>query len=275
VELSHAEWLKRVPSLLDECRELWGLRLGEPYEAGAAGHAVRAELPDTTPAVLKLIHPHRETEQEAAALEHWRGDGAVLLLDHDPERWALLLERCEPGTTLSVVGGEAALDVLIELLPRLWRPAAEPFRPLSDEAAWWAASMPEWWEQSGRPFERKLLDAALDALTGLSPLQGEQVLLHQDLHPDNVLAAAREPWLAIDPKPLVGEREFGLAPIVRAWQLGHSRDAAIGRLDRLTSELGLDRERARGWALGQALAWAWDGELHKSHLDVARWLLAD
>jgi streptomycin 6-kinase len=274
VELSHAEWLKRVPSLMDECRELWGLRLGEPYEAGAAGYAVRAELPDRTPAVLKLIHPHRETEQEAAALEHWRGNGAVLLLDHDPERWALLLERCEPGTTLSAAGAEAALDVLIELLPRLWRPAAEPFRPLSDEATWWASSMPQWWEQSGRLFERKLLDAALDALTGLSPLQGEQVLLHQDLHPDNVLAAAREPWLAIDPKPLAGEREFGLAPVVRAWQLGHSRDAVVGRLDRLSSELGLDRERARGWALGQALAWAWDGKLHGSHLDVARWLLA-
>ena len=78
------------------------------------------------------------------------------------------------------------------------------------------------WERSGRPFERRLVDAALDAFAALPPTQGEQVLLHQDLHADNVLAAEREPWLAIDPKPLVGEREFGIAPIVRSIELGHS-----------------------------------------------------
>ena len=71
------------------------------------------------------------------------------------------------------------------------------------------------------------------------------MLLHQDLHGDNVLAAEREPWLAIDPKPLAGEREFGIAPIVRSRELGHSRREVLGRLDRLVTELGLDRERAR------------------------------
>lgn len=50
-----------------------------------------------------------------------------------------------------------------------------------------------------------------------------QVLLHQDLHADNVLRAGREPWLVIDPKPLTGEREFGVAPIVRSFELGHGR----------------------------------------------------
>ena len=88
------------------------------------------------------------------------------------------------------------------------------------------------------------------ALEELAPTQGEQVLIHQDLHADNVLAAQREPWLVIDPKPLVGEREFSLAPIIRSVELGHSRRAVVERLDRLSSELGLDRERARGWATG-------------------------
>jgi streptomycin 6-kinase len=99
------------------------------------------------------------------------------------------------------------------------------------------------------------------------------VLLHQDLHGDNVLAAQREPWLAIDPKPLAGEREFGVAPIVRSRELGHSRSEVLGRFDRLVSELGLDRERARGWTIGQTIAWAFDGEHRGAHADVARWLL--
>jgi streptomycin 6-kinase len=97
------------------------------------------------------------------------------------------------------------------------------------------------------------------------------VLLHQDLHGGNVLAAGREPWLAIDPKPLVGEREFAVAPIVRSPELGHSRRAVVGRLDRLTSDLGLERDRARGWTIGQTVAWAVDGG--REHVEVVQWLL--
>jgi streptomycin 6-kinase len=109
----------------------------------------------------------------------------------------------------------------------------------------------------------------------LASSQGEQVLLHQDLHGDNVLAAGREPWLVIDPKPLAGEREFGLAPIVRATEFGHSRAQMWYRLDKLTAELGLDRERALGWTVGQTVAWAFeeDGWVSDTHPDVVRWLL--
>lgn len=201
--------------------------------------------------VLKIQFPDRESEHEAAALEHWNGDGAVRVVAHDPERHALLIERCLPGTHLRELELDLALDVMIELLPRLWNPARAPFRPLEEEAAWW-------------------IEAALAALEELGPTQGEQVLVHQDLHANNVLAAEREPWLAIDPKPLVGEREFGIAALVRAYELGHSRRVVLHRLDRLTAELGLDRERARGWALGQTLAWGYESP---RHVETARWLL--
>ncbi len=191
------------------------------------------------------------------------------LLARDDERHALLLERCRPGTPLR----EDALDVLIDLLPRLWKPAGPPFRTLANEAAWWASTIRADWEQAGRPFEETLVDAAISTLEELAPTQGEQVLLHQDLHADNVLAAEREPWLVIDPKPLVGEREFSVAPIARSFELGHSERAMVGRLDLVTAELGLDRERARGWALGQTIAWSFNSEFHVSHVETARWLL--
>jgi streptomycin 6-kinase len=119
------------------------------------------------------------------------------------------------------------------------------------------------------------VDFALDALRSLSASQGEQMLLHQDLHGDNVLASEREPWLVIDPKPLIGEREFAVAPIVRSAELGQSKRDALYRLDRLTSDLGLDRERARGWTIGQTMAWAFDSEYIATHLDTVRWLLED
>ena len=214
--------------------------------------------------MLKIQTPHRESEHEAAALELWDGNGAVRLFAHDPEQHALLLERCVPGKPLAAAGQEQALDVLVALLPRLWKPAAAPFRPLAEEAAW---------EQAGKQFDRHLLENALDALSQLAPTQGEQVLLHQDLHGENVLAATREPWLVIDPKPLVGEREFGLAPIVRSVELGHSRRHVLHRLDRLTYELGLDRQRARGWTIGQTIAWSVGSEYHQTHVETARWLV--
>jgi streptomycin 6-kinase len=217
--------------------------------------------------VLKIQWPHRESEHEPDALEAWNGDGAVRLLARDDERHALLLERCRPGTHLR----ERALDVLVELLPRLWKPAGTPFRSLAEETTWW--TIRDEWEKTGKPFEERLVAAAEAAFEELTPSQGEQVLLHQDLHADNVLAAEREPWLVIDPKPLVGEREFGLAPIIRSFELGHSKRAVVRRLDFLTSELGLDRERARGWAIGQTIAWSFDGDLHAAHAEVARWLL--
>jgi streptomycin 6-kinase len=271
--LTHGAWLERVPELVRECVEQWELRLGEPYTAGAAGYAARVDLPDGTPAVLKLIYPHRESEHEAAALELHDGDGAVRLLASDPERHAMLLERCEPGTQIWEIGRDAALDVIVQLLPRLWKPAAEPFRPLAEEAAWWVEQLPGEWESAGRPVERKLLDAALDALRELPASQGEQVLVNQDLHGENILAAQREPWLVIDPKPLVGEREFALAPIVRSFELGAARRDLLYRLDRLTSQLELDRERVRWWTIGQTLAWTFDSSFLPRHVQTVRWLI--
>jgi streptomycin 6-kinase len=147
----------------------------------------------------------------------------------------------------------------------LWKPARAPFRPLAEEASWWLRSL-----------ERKprdpVVDAAVAALRELPAAQGEQVLVHQDLHGENVLAAQREPWLVIDPKPLVGEREFALAPIIRSSELGGRRDDVLHRLDFLTSRLRLDRERARLWAIAQTVAWA-DGPRREAHLRTARWLL--
>lgn len=267
-------WLATLPRLVDECVKRWSLRLGAPFPYAYASLALEATLPEGQDAVLKLQFPGRESEHEAQALTHWDGDGAVRLLAHDPERHALLLERCNPGTPLSELDQDAALDVMVALLPRLWKPAGAPFRSLSDEATWWSGYLPGKWERAQRPFERYLLDAALDALRLLPPSQAEEVLLHQDLHADNVLSAEREPWLVIDPKPLVGEREFGIAALVRGGELGDGPDSLHHRLDRLTTELSLDRDRARGWTLAQTLAWAFEGdEVLPELVECARWIL--
>ncbi|EEP71480.1 aminoglycoside phosphotransferase [Micromonospora sp. ATCC 39149] len=293
-------WLAVLPARLAECVQRWGLRLqGPPFPYAHASLALPAKLPDGTRAVLKLQYPDADSAHEATALTCWAGDGAARLLAHDPGRRALLVERCDPGTSLhatvqdqarraaaqdetraGTLGGarreplDAALDVVVGLLPRLWRPAGAPFTPLAEEAAGWLERLPVQWARLGRPFERRLLDAGLGRLAELAGTQGEQVLVNQDLHAGNILRATREPWLVIDPKPLAGEREFGVVAIVRGPELGHSPAAVRRRLDRLTDELGLDRERALGWAIGHTLAWSMaEDVVFTNQIDVARWLL--
>jgi streptomycin 6-kinase len=267
------DWLARLPGLVDDCAERWSLTLGEPFAYAFASFALPATRENGFSAVLKIQFPDRESEQEATALELMDGDGAVRLIAYDAGRRALLLERADPGTPLKELEPDRALDVFVDLLPRVWKPAGDPFRPLADEAAWWAGSLPDDYERAGRPFERALLDAALESIETLSGSQGEQVLVNQDMHADNVIRAQREPWLLIDPKPLAGEREFGIAATVRGRELGHSREAVLHRLDRLTHELHLDRERARGWALAHTISWSFDGDqADPAHVEIARWL---
>jgi streptomycin 6-kinase len=267
-------WLASLPSVAAECADRWNLVLGDVFPDAYVSAPIAATLGDGTEAVLKLQFPDRETEHEATALLQWDGDGAIRLLAHDPQRHALLLERCTPGTPLSLLGADSALSILTMLLPRLWQPAGPPFRPLAEEASWWADRL-ERRAREANDIPRRLLDAALDALETLPTTPGEPVLLHQDLHAGNVLRAEREPWLAIDPKPLAGEREFGIAPIIRSFELGHGRREVRYRLDRLAAELGLDRERARLWALAQTVAWTPEDEHGRGHLETATWLLDD
>jgi streptomycin 6-kinase len=254
--LAIAQWREGAERLAEEIAEDWVLQLGEPYVPGFCGHVVRATTAAGTPAVLKVFFPDHESLQEADALERWGGDGAVRLLDRDDERCALLVERCEPGAFLSSIGGEPALDVLIELLPRLWK-SGEGFHTLADEVERW--------------IDRGLDERTADLARELASSQGEQVLVHQDLHGDNVVSAEREPWLVIDPKPLAAERELSAAPIVRSGELGHSKRDVLYRLDRLCEELELDRERARGWTIVQTLAWS-EGNHIESHGEVVEWL---
>ncbi|MDQ6885373.1 MAG: aminoglycoside phosphotransferase family protein [Candidatus Dormibacteraeota bacterium] len=270
-----SDWLARLPELVEDCCRRWDLTAGEPFAYAFASLALPVVRRDGTSAVLKVQWPDRESEHEADALIAWQGYGAVQLFGYDAERRALLLERCRPGTALAKEPPDAALEVLIRMLPRLWIPAPRGISSLSDEVAGWMTSLPASWEAAGRPIERRLVDAALEIMSEFAPTQGPQVLVHQDLHAENVLRAEREPWLAIDPKPLVGEREFAVACIVRGAELGHSREAAMMRLHRLCEALGLDRERARGWTIAQTLAWTDLGgdRVSARHLEVVRWLL--
>lgn len=266
-------WLRDLPARVQACVDLWALRSEPPYTESCVSLVLPVTQSDKTPAVLKLQFPHSESEHEAEALRRWNGQGAVRLFAFEPKHRALLMEKCHPGDPLSGIAPDEALEALTEILPRLWIEADKPLVSLSEESAKWAVDLPSLWQRAGRPFEIELLDSALQAIHELRESQGQPVLVNQDLHGDNVLRAQRERWLVIDPKPLVGEREFSLAPVVRSYEFGHSQKATVKRLDRLTNALELNRERARLWAFAQTLAWSFESECSlDQHVQTARWL---
>jgi streptomycin 6-kinase len=256
------QWLDMLPRLVGECAEQWSLELGAPIEtpyslvipAGAA--------------VLKLIAPSdAEARHEGEALALWRGQGAVRLLGRDDERGALLIERCVPGARLWEADVDE-IDVIAGLIPRLQLDlrGTTPVPLLADEADRWAEEVPRWYEHASEPFEPALLEAAVDVFRTVD--RSARWLVNQDLHGANVLSAEREPWLVIDPKPLIGERELeASAPLRNTPDVSRWLDAL--------AELGFDRERARGWGVAHNLAWAWDerrGWLDQ-HVEEARRIL--
>jgi streptomycin 6-kinase len=254
-----AAWLESLPRLAEECAEQWSLRLGEPFGQGNVSLTTPVRLADGHQAVLKLNFPEEESAHEADALLHWHGEGAVRLLEVDRERNALLVEYADPGTSLwEVADDEEATLIAAAVLRRLWRRApadGHPFRLLAVEAERWTAELRSDWEALGRPFEQSLVETAAAAARELADSQPALVLCHQDLQGSNVLRARREPWLAIDPKPIVGEPAFDVASLLRDRRWAIRGEVIRRRLDLLAAELDLERERMRGWGIVHALHW--------------------
>lgn len=267
------DWLSRLPGLLEIACARFRVSVTGPAFTGGCVSLVVPVQRGSEEAVLKLQFIDRESRFEADALRIWNGVGAIRLIAHDGDIGAMLLERCRPGRFLADDADADHLGVLAGLLRQLQIPAGAPITSLKEEARHWMETLPGNWEQHGQPCEKRLVDAAVSALAELVLEETAAILLHQDLHGHNVLSAEREPWLAIDPKPLAGDPAFALSPIVRSFEFGHSRKATLYRLDRLSEELSLDRDRARLWTVGQTMAWGFGGDFSQRHFQTVRWLL--
>lgn len=264
-------WIDAAPDLAAGHMERWQLVSDGAPMCGAIALVVPVVRADGSPAVLKLLPVDDETVGEPDALRAWNGDGAVRLLDHDPASGSMLLERLDADRALSTVDDDiAALQILSELLARLSAVAAPAgMRQLSDIGADLLDRTPHALKLVPDPLQHRLIQACASALEEVLPEPGDR-LLHWDLHYDNVLAPLsadqREPWLAIDPKPLAGDPGFELlAALHNRWDdvlaTGDVPRAIRRRFDLMTDILGLDRTRATSWTLARILQNAlWDVE---------------
>ncbi|MGW2633372.1 aminoglycoside phosphotransferase family protein [Streptomyces chattanoogensis] len=263
-EEGHA-WIAALPALVAEFLDRWELQRDGAAGAGEASLVLPVVCEDGTRAVLKLQLPRQETTAALIGLRVWNGEGMVRLLDHDPGSGTMLLERLDGARSLaSVEDDDVAMGLLAELQARLVSvPAPQGLRRLGDIAAEMLEQVPQAVAALADPADRRLLRGWASAVAELVGEPGDR-LLHWDLHYGNVLAAEREPWLAIDPEPLAGDPGFDLWPALDSrWDdvvaKGDTRRLLRRRFDLLTEVLCLERARAAGWTLGRLLQNAlWD-----------------
>ncbi|GGL09602.1 aminoglycoside phosphotransferase family protein [Streptomyces flaveus] len=252
-------WIAGLPALAAELLERWEVKRDGAAGAGEASLVLPVLRHDGTRAVLKLQMPRQETTAALVGLRAWNGEGAVRLLDHDPVSSSMLLERLDGARTLtSIEDDDVAMGILAELQARLVSvPAPQGLRSLGDLATEMLEQVPQAIAALADPADRQLLRSWASVTAELVDEPGNR-MLHWDLHYDNVLAAQREPWLAIDPEPLAGDPGFDLWPALDSrWDdvvaKGDTLRVVRRRFDLLTEVLGLDRARATGWTLGRLL----------------------
>lgn len=251
-----ADWLDRLPRLLRDLLAEWDLRPDADPAYGDCAVVVPVRTADGVEAVLKVGFPHWEAEHEHLALRRWDGDGAVRLLRADPHRYALLLERAQQRDLNSVDDIEAC-EIVASTYRRLHKPAGPQFRKLSGLAAGWSAELLAL--PMSAPVPRRYVEqAAALARDFAADPDCDGRLIHTDLHNFNVLAAEREPWLVIDPKPLSGDPHYEVAPLLwNRWEeavaTGNLREALRQRFYAVVDTAELDEDRARDWVIVREL----------------------
>ena len=247
-----AGWLDRLPRLAADLVEEWGLTLEGPVWHGFCSLVPAVRTEDGTPAVLKLTFDgDDESEHEGIALQHWGGRGTVRLLRADPHRRALLLERLGRDD-LSTLGYVEAAETVGGLYPSLHVPALPQLRTVTSYVDGWLDDLASLGRDA--PIPRRMVEQALHLGRALvSDPASTGVMVHGDLHDYNVLAAARRPWLVIDPKPMSGDPHYEPAPMLwNRWEEiagGDTRAAVRRRFHAVVDAAGLDEERARDWVV--------------------------
>ncbi len=268
-------WLDRLPGIVREIEERWELRLGTPFHGGSCSWVAPAERPDGEPAVLKVTWPHREAEGEAPGLHAWDGNGAVRLHRWDPEHGALLIERCTPGTPLddSPLPPAERLALAAGLLRDLWAAPTPPdgrLERVDAVCAEWADVLQERMFRLRPGYDPGLVALGADLLRKLPVTATREVVVHGDFNPGNVLAARRRPWLAIDPKPMVGDPAYDPWPLLTQvddpFTHPDPRPVLRERCTLVGGVLGEDPARLFAWSVARAVESAlWSAD----HDDVA------
>lgn len=264
-----ARWLRDLPDFLNRIAKHLNLKIDNPFTDLSYNYTAPAVDQNGEHVVFKCGLPNKELTTEIAALKHFNGQGAVRLINANADEGWLLLERCEPGQRLKTIKDDDQASIIaVNVMQTLWKPIDKPesFPMVSD----WLSTL-----KPVKPIPNRLIDAAQQIAKDLLKSQSAVVLLHGDLHHDNILSSEREPWLTIDPKGVIAEREYEVGAFMRnPLTMLLTKSILNRRLDLISEYTGFDRQRLLHWSFVQAVLaafWCVDdmtgGE--KTFIDVA------
>jgi streptomycin 6-kinase len=255
-------WIAGLPERVAGLAARWSLRVGEPFQPGGqCSWVAPATDPGGADLVLKVGFRFAggEERDEAAALRIWDGHGAVWLraASDSDSGYALLIERCRPGTPLGQVLAEPEQDqVVAGLLRQLWAQphSASPFRPLAQMCQAWADEFEAQYAAADTAdrIDPGLARAGIALFRDLPGSADRAVLLCTDLHGDNILAAQRKPWLVIDPKPYAGDPAYDVLQHMLNCEGRLAADPA-GLAGRMAGLTGVDAGRVRQWLFARSV----------------------
>ncbi len=259
-------WLKHFPNLLKSLVKQWNFKIEKRCANLSFNFTALVILEDGNKAILKCSVPDEEFKAEIGALLYYAGEGAVKLIAADAEKGWLLEERCVPGEnllSLSLKDDKKATAVALNVMQKLWRPFNSQIKfPTLTE---WLRGLNKLQKFSSANFgvvPKKLIDFSLVTSKELLVSSGEQVLLHGDLHHSNILSSTRNHWLAIDPKGVIGEREYEICAFMRnpgphLLTTMNTKQIILRRLDQIVEQTGFERERILLWSIVQAVLVTW------------------
>jgi streptomycin 6-kinase len=246
-----------LAAVVERLCERWGLTLSGEAPKGE-WNTILAASRRGVPCVLKIAGPEHNATAEAIALEAWNGNGAARLLEADRDHGALLLERLDPDRTLRTAELSTAAEIAGSLIHELAVPAPAGLPLLADIVSQKPGILRRRQGALGEPVPGRWIDIACGLACDLATDPGNQ-LVHGDLHYGNILAGSRRPWLAIDPKPVIGNPERSVAELM--WDRiddatqPHEIHALFAALTRTGM---LHPDRARAWTIVQAVDyWLW------------------
>lgn len=262
------QWLNHFNKLIEKCEARWDIQIMPPFPL-SYNFVAPAVRRDGKEVVVKLGVPSEEFNAEVNALQLFNGRGMVKIIDVDLQNGILILERLTPGKMLASIEDDAqATRIASRVMKALWVPASDCLQiPTSEQRE--RALLNIWLEnpEGIGPITKEMLQKATGTFTALNRSIERPYLLHGDLHHYNILKTGSDSWAAIDPKGLIGDREYDVIQFLLNRLPTENWSTVIEkRIAFLTEELDLDRQRIYSWGFAHSvLATCWSIEDHGNY----------
>jgi len=243
------KWLSEFDSLINYCENRWTMDILEPYKL-SYNFVAPAKLKNGEKVVVKLVVPSDKGYlNEVRALKTFNGNGIARLIDEDVENGVMILECLTPGNQLDTIeDDDEATLIMANVMKKLWVEApSQSNLPTTLEREHAMNEIYKKYPNGLGPISSEMLSEVAVRFHSLNRTIRKNYLLHGDLHHYNVLST-QDRWLAIDPKGLIGEREYDVIQFLLNKVPKQNRlDVLHRRIQILVNELHLDMERVLLW----------------------------